>query len=197
MQFKNYADFARTKGAKDDGPRKRRGEALRERGRSFLNSARERIEPYSEKAVDYINPKRKALREALATELTTKKRQSDRKKQILAGGVVAAGSLATGVAGGRAYLKNKDSILKGIGGLKNRFSNQQLETMSRSTGRKVSNAVGGLKNRFSNQQLETGLSKMKRGLKGRPGKIGGGILGAGLTAAGVLAYLKNKKKKGE
>ncbi len=192
MQFKNYADFARTKGAKDEGPRKRRGEALRERGRSFLNSARAGTEPYLEKAVDYINPKRVALRNALNNELTTKKRQSDLKKKLaVVGGTAGAISLA-----GLSYT-NRDRIRKGIGGLKNRFSNQQLETMSRSTGRKVSNAVGGLRNRLSNQQLETGLNKMKRGLKGRPSKIGGGILGAGLTAAGVLAYLKNKKKKGE
>jgi hypothetical protein len=186
MQFKNYADFARTKGAKDEGPRKRRGEALRERGRSFLNSARERIEPYSEKAVDYINPKRKALREALATELTTKKRQSDRKKKaaMIAGGVAGAG--ATGLAAaryGNDFLKRRS--------LKRNMPFEMGQSYGKTSNllkRDIKQAVSGARSK---------ARQIGNIVKGNPRKVGGGILGAGLTAAGVLAYLKNKKKKGE
>jgi hypothetical protein len=223
MAYRSYAEFARTEGAKDLAPRKRRGQMLREkgqalladakgrgsalltdakgRGSALLAEARSKAEPYAEKAADYINPKRKALREALSAELSTKKRQSDRKKKaaMIAGGIAGAGAIGLAAAryGGDALTLQRNVINKAKYGNMNPGDKKATDAVMESVRQqKRAKMVANVKNRVSNQQLETGLSNLKRGLQGRPGKIGGGILGAGLTAAGVMAYLKNKKKKG-
>lgn len=181
MTYKNYAEFARTKGAKDKGKRKSRAGMIAGgvAGAGALGAG-----------VRYGGA---AASTALAQRAIDKGKMSQKNSKGLlrrAGSGGARGQLARDLE----YAKNlPKGVASGVAGSKaGRYVSNKADSVAKSKlGQGVASKYAGLKDVLTK---ERGTNKyIGKTLGGRITRGGGLLAAAGGTAA-VLSYLKNRKK---